>query len=83
MFFEVNNFVEGKKVPTVLTLMVNKMYALLRKIASSRRPKELSFSEIVHYLPKHLDPKPIVIRESFKFHKGGAAGVGIDTGPPW
>ena len=69
MFFEVNNVLEEKKVPTILTLMGNKMYALLRSIVSPRRPKELSFAEIVDNLAKHLDPKPIVIAERFKFHK--------------
>ena len=69
MFFEVNNVLEAKKVPTILTLMGNKMYALLRSIVSPRRPKELSFAEIVDNLAKHLDPKPIVIAERFKFHK--------------
>ena len=49
--------------------MGNKMYALLRSIVSPRRPKELSFTEIVDNLAKHLDPKPIVIAERFKFHK--------------
>ena len=33
MFFEINNVLEEKKVPTILTLMGNKMYALLRSIS--------------------------------------------------
>ena len=69
MFFEVNGVAEDKKVPTILTLMGNKMYALLRNIVSPRRPRYLSFEEIVDNLVKHLDPKPIVIAEHFKFHK--------------
>ncbi|PFX22067.1 Uncharacterized protein K02A2.6 [Stylophora pistillata] len=69
MFFEVNNVSEAKKVPTILTLMGNKMYALLRSIVSPRGPKDLSFTEIVDNLAKHLDPKPIVIAERFKFYK--------------
>ena len=69
MFFEVNSVAEDKKVPTILTLMGNKMYALLRNIVSPRRPRELSFVEMVDNLVKHLDPKPIVIAERFKFHK--------------
>ena len=60
---------EAKKVPTILTLMGNKMYALLRSIVSPRRPKDLSFTEIVDNLAKHLDLKPMVIAERFKFHK--------------
>ena len=69
MFFEVNSVAEDEKVPTILTLMGNKMYALLRNIVSPRRPRDLSFEEIVDNLAKHLDPKPIVIAERFKFHK--------------
>ena len=68
MFFEVNNVLEAKKVPTILT-MGNKMYALLRSTVSPRRPKELSYAEIVDTLDKHLDPKPIAIAEHFKFHE--------------
>ena len=45
------------------------MYALLRSISAPRKPKELSFKEIVEILTKHLDPKPIVIAERYKFHK--------------
>ena len=45
------------------------MYALFRNIVSTRRPRDLSFEEIVDNLTKHLDPKPIVIAERFKFPK--------------
>ena len=69
MFFEVNRVAEEKKVPTILTLMGNKMYALLRNIVSPKRPRDLTLEEIVDNLAKHLDPKPIVIAERFKFHK--------------
>lgn len=62
---------EAKKVHvrTILTLMGKKMFALLRSIVSPTRPKDLSFAETVENLAKHLDPKPIVITEPFKFHK--------------
>ena len=45
------------------------MYGLLRSISAPRKPKELKFTEIVDSLSQHLDPKPIVIAERFKFHK--------------
>ena len=62
MFFEVNSIPTDKRVPSILTLMGSKMYGLLRSISAPRKPKELSLSQ-------HLDPKPIVIAERFKFHK--------------
>ena len=69
MFFEVNSIPTDKRVPSILTLMGSKMYGLLRSISAPRKPKELSFTEIVDSLSQHLDPKPIVIAERFKFHK--------------
>ena len=58
-----------KRVPSILTLMGSKMYALLRSIAAPRKPKDLSFTEIVDTLAQHVDPKPIIIAERYKFHK--------------
>ena len=69
MFIEVNSVAEDKKVPAILALMGNKVHALLRNIVSPRRPRDLSCEEIVDNLTKHLDPKPIVIAERFKFPK--------------
>ncbi len=45
------------------------MYALLRSIVAPRRPKELTFKEVVDTLGQHLEPKPIVIAERYKLHK--------------
>ena len=47
MFFEVNSVPTDKRVPSKLTLMGSKMYALLRSISAPRKPKELNFTEIV------------------------------------
>ena len=49
--------------------MGNKIYALLRNIVYPKRPRDLSFVEIVDNFTKHLDPKPTVTAERFKFHK--------------
>ena len=45
------------------------MYFLLRSISAPRKPKGLSFTEIVDSLAQHLDQKPIIIAERYKFHK--------------
>ena len=49
--------------------MGSKMYALLRSISAPRKPTELNFNEIVDTLAQHVDPKPIIIAERYKFHK--------------
>ncbi|PFX16058.1 Uncharacterized protein K02A2.6 [Stylophora pistillata] len=69
MFFEVNSIPTDKRVPSILTLMGSKMYALLRSISAPRRPKEFNFAEIVEILAQHVDPKPIIIAERYKFLK--------------
>ncbi|XP_028403427.1 uncharacterized protein K02A2.6-like [Dendronephthya gigantea] len=69
IFFEVNNVPTEKQASSILTLMGSKMYALLRSITAPRRPKELTYQEIVETLTQHLEPKPIVIAERYKFHK--------------
>ena len=48
--------------------MGSKMYGLLWSITAPRRPKELTYKEIVDTLIQHLEPKPIVIAERYKFH---------------
>ena len=53
----------------MLTLMDSKMYALLRTIPASRKPKEISFTETADTLAQHVDPKPTIIPERYKFYK--------------
>ena len=69
LFFEVNAVPVEKGVPSILTLMGSKMYSLMRSISVPRKPKELSFTEIVVSLAQHFDSKPIIIAERYKFHK--------------
>ena len=64
-----NSVPADKHVPSILTLMGSKMYALLRSISAPRKPKELNFTEIVDNLAQHVDPKPIIIAERYKLHK--------------
>ncbi|XP_046862125.1 uncharacterized protein LOC124455535 [Xenia sp. Carnegie-2017] len=69
IFFEVNNVPIEKQASSILTFMGSKMYALLRSITAPRRPKELTYNQIVETLTQPLEPKPIVIAERYKFHK--------------
>ena len=69
MFLVVNNVPDEKKAASVLTLIGGKMYALLKSLTTPTKPTELSFTEIVEMMGRHLTPKPIVIAERYKFHK--------------
>ena len=42
MFFEVDSVLTDKRVPSLLTSMGSKMYALLRSLLAPRKPKELN-----------------------------------------
>ena len=68
LFFKVNAEPGERCVPSILTLMGSKMYSFLRSIVAPRKPKELSFTETVASLAQHLDLKPIIIAEHYKFH---------------
>ncbi|CAH3016109.1 unnamed protein product [Porites evermanni] len=56
MFFLVNNVPDTEKAASLLTFIHGKLYSLSNKI--------------VPIMGRHLTPKPIVIAEKYKFHKG-------------
>ena len=62
-------YLAQSRVQSILTLMGSKMYAMLRSITALRKSKELNFTEIVNTLARHVDPKPIIIAERYKFYK--------------
>ncbi|GBM70961.1 hypothetical protein AVEN_112011-1 [Araneus ventricosus] len=68
MFFETNN-VPDDKVPTVITLLLVKTFALLTNLVESVEPKDKSFQELTAILEKQLNPNTLVISERFRFHK--------------
>ncbi|GBN40060.1 hypothetical protein AVEN_1142-1 [Araneus ventricosus] len=69
MFFTTNNVPDDKKVPTMITLLSAKTYALLRNLVEPVKPEDKSFQELIAILAKQLNPKPLVILERFRFHQ--------------
>ena len=68
-FFVANDIADGKKVAVLLTLIGTKAYTLLRNILAPDKPASKDYDQLVETLKAHLDPKPIVIAERFKFHR--------------
>ena len=60
---------DDHRVPTLLSLISGKMYALLRDLLTPEKPATKSFQEIVTTLQQHLSPKPLEIAERFRFYK--------------
>ena len=68
-FFLANNSDDDHKVPTLLSLIGGKTYALLRDLLAPEKPATKSFQQIVTTLQEHLSPKPLEIAERFRFYK--------------
>ena len=65
IFFELNNVQTDKQASSILTLMGSKMYGLLRSITAPRRPKELTYKEIVDTDPTFRGYRDEAIRDRF------------------
>ena len=58
-----------KKVAVLLTVIGPKTYGLLRSFLTPNKPAEQSYARLVEVMKNHLNPKPLVIAERFKFHR--------------
>ena len=68
-FFVANDIADRKKRAVLLTVIGTKAYTLLRNILAPEKPVIKDYSQLVEALRSHLDLKPIVIAERFKFHR--------------
>jgi hypothetical protein len=68
-YFEANDIADGKKVPTLLSVIGAKTYSLLRSLTAPQKPSQKTYAQLVAALKEHLSPKPLVIAERFRFHK--------------
>lgn len=46
-----------------------KIYGLLRSLLTPEKPADKLYQQIVDIVNEHLNPKPLVIVERFRFHK--------------
>ena len=67
-FFVANEIDNEKKVAVVLTVIGSKRYELLHSLLAPTAPASKKFDELVTVLENHLNPRPLVIAERFKFH---------------
>ena len=58
-----------KKVAVLLSTVGEPTYELLRDLCSPEKPNTKSFEDLVKLLKNHLQPKPTVIAECYKFHQ--------------
>ncbi len=73
LYCEANAVADEKKVVVLLSLMGAKTYGLLCSLLTPEKPADKTFQQIVDILNEHLNPKPLVIAERFRFHKRNQA----------
>ncbi|KAL0893511.1 hypothetical protein ABMA27_013707, partial [Loxostege sticticalis] len=69
MYFIVNKVVDEFKLPTLISVMGEEAYDLLSTLASPQKPSVLTFKRAVELLSAHLQPKPSVLAERYKFRQ--------------
>ena len=70
-FFLANNVKEDrKKVATLISTVGSQTYELLKDLCSPDKPNTKSFENLITCLQNHLQPKPMIIAEKYKFHQG-------------
>ena len=69
-FFLANNIKKDtKKVAVLISTVGIQTYELLKDLCSPDKPKTKSFENLVTCLQNHLQPKPMIIAERYKFHQ--------------
>ena len=59
---------EARKKSVLLTIVGSETYSLFRNLVLPAKSADKSFDEIADVLKKHLNPKPIIIAERYKFY---------------
>ena len=69
-YFVANNITTGtKEVAVLLTVVGPEAYGLIRDLLTPDKPANKLYDEIVAAMKDHLNPKPLVIAERYKFHQ--------------
>ena len=69
-YFAANDITNAaKKVAVLLTVVGPEAYGLIWDLVAPHKPGENSYQEIVDAMKEHINPKPMVIAEQYKFHR--------------
>ncbi|XP_063529988.1 uncharacterized protein LOC134741147 [Cydia strobilella] len=69
MYFLANDIKDAVKLPTVIAVMGEDAYHLLSTLASPAQPSTLTFTNAVTLLKNHLQPKPSILAERYRFRQ--------------
>jgi hypothetical protein len=68
-YFIANGIANEINVPALLSLIGPKTCALLKPLVAPDKPSDKTFEVLIDHLNKHLNSKPLVIAERFRFHE--------------
>lgn len=69
MYFLVNKVTEELKVPTIISIIGDTSYELIVNLCSPKKPSELEYAELKKLMQSHLEPKPSVLAERYRFRQ--------------
>lgn len=69
MYFKVNNVDKNMWLAILITGIGDQTYELLSTLCSPSKPSELTYEKAVTMLKNHLQPKPAVMAERFRFRQ--------------
>ena len=73
MHFWTTDMEDGRNVPSLLSAVGTKTYALLKSLLAPDLPKSKSYEDLSKTLKAHYEPKPLVIAELFHFYRRSRA----------
>ncbi|XP_063635189.1 uncharacterized protein K02A2.6-like [Cydia splendana] len=68
-YFIVNDVQDDRKVPLLITAMGADSYDLLVTLCTPTKPSEKTYNELVKLMSSHLQPRPSVLAERYKFRQ--------------
>ncbi|XP_030030715.2 uncharacterized protein LOC115447673 [Manduca sexta] len=68
-YFIANAVKDEIKVATLITLIGNEAYDLMVNLCTPNKPSSMTYDTLVELMKKHLNPKPSLLAERFKFRQ--------------
>lgn len=78
MYFRANAVKEDLKLPTLVALVGEEVFELMVNLANPKKPTDFTYDELVTLVREHLQPKPSIMAERYRFRqRRQAAGESI------
>lgn len=69
MYFRANGIKEDLKLPTLISLVGEEVFELMVNLTNPKKPTELSYDQLVTLVQEHLQPKPSIMAERYRFRQ--------------